>query len=697
MGARRAHVLRLSCVGAARQMIIHVARPVDAADVAVTVERPSALNLVKSDGDVRSSSPSKSIKSNKSIGSLERDRTLKKLVNAHQVALAHRLRISGVCMVLGVGLAAGALAYGSVRSDGGFTRYIALSGGAYLLGCAILPNDRRAIRFTSIFCTIAFGMQIPYQLTWTLGDDSLLTNPAPCLNASFDQPRTHNYCIVQSAGFLADLLISCIVSALQAWSLRPRCTARGCRPHLYPRAALSATWRNGAILHFFVGLSWSCSLIGRLVFGINTNDPSDSERTAYSLRNELLMIAVVFSFVLAAQPQNRSRFVRFLAGSGAAAEEASAAASVSSVLGDRNVRAALEAGIASFKGLDFAHLCEADLASNAPSPQLAAQAQKASLGTVDIFFSHSWRDEYVRSDSNPGLASPRCLSLIMHSSARVDSPVHKWAALSKFTESFAAEHEGKLPKLWLDKACLDQGNIKDALAHLPVHLSGCQGLFITAGPTYTSRLWTLLEVFVWVAMGKGVSHMRLVAIPSPNTGGTQEDESAILRTTHCIDVRKAGCFDPWDRERILATIQSNIGSLRAFEVRVGNMLRSAFRSELSEHSNMAAVLSKGNKGNKWRRLVRQLTPRRGQATATVASPWRIPRPLSRRRANPRDSSVDEKRVSKTSTSGEGARPSRFPPGRSGPESKPDGTRARSMMGSLRASIARKSSLHLLPT
>ena len=48
---------------------------------------------------------------------------------------------------------------------------------------------------------------------------------------------------------------------------------------------------------------------------------------------------------------------------------------------------------------------------------------------------------------------------------------------------------GREPKVWLDKACIDQNNIDESLAALPLYLAGCSQLVVLAGPTYASRLW----------------------------------------------------------------------------------------------------------------------------------------------------------------------------------------------------------------
>ena len=52
------------------------------------------------------------------------------------------------------------------------------------------------------------------------------------------------------------------------------------------------------------------------------------------------------------------------------------------------------------------------------------------------------------------------------------------------------------PALWIsargirvDKGCIDQENIDDSLAALPLFLAGCTRLVIVLGPTYADRLW----------------------------------------------------------------------------------------------------------------------------------------------------------------------------------------------------------------
>ena len=60
-----------------------------------------------------------------------------------------------------------------------------------------------------------------------------------------------------------------------------------------------------------------------------------------------------------------------------------------------------------------------------------------------------------------------------------------------------AEGLGVLRVLNADKACIDQSNIQQSLACLPVFLAGCQTLLVVAGPTYCSRLWCVMELFTF--------------------------------------------------------------------------------------------------------------------------------------------------------------------------------------------------------
>ena len=64
----------------------------------------------------------------------------------------------------------------------------------------------------------------------------------------------------------------------------------------------------------------------------------------------------------------------------------------------------------------------------------------------------------------------------------------QWRVLNIWATAFEAR-EGRKPKVWLDKACINQQKISESLAGLPIYLSGCSELVVLMGETYLSRLW----------------------------------------------------------------------------------------------------------------------------------------------------------------------------------------------------------------
>ena len=121
-----------------------------------------------------------------------------------------------------------------------------------------------------------------------------------------------------------------------------------------------------------------------------------------------------------------------------------------------------------FRGIPFASLCYGDFTTNkttGTARNLRDLTDRRNLGEVDVFLSHSWHD--------PADA--------------------KWKALDAWATQFEKK-EGRSPIVWLDKACIDQGNINDSLACLPIFLAGCRNLLVVAGPSYVERLWCVVRL-----------------------------------------------------------------------------------------------------------------------------------------------------------------------------------------------------------
>jgi len=167
----------------------------------------------------------------------------------------------------------------------------------------------------------------------------------------------------------------------------------------------------------------------------------------------------------------------------------------------------------------------------------------APLGSCDAFLSHSWSDD--------GHA--------------------KWRALHSWAERFSSAY-GRAPSLWLDKACIDQSDIGRSLAVLPIFLAGCENLLIVAGPTYTQRLWCVIEVFTFlkacVASGRTIDHCVVIPISAAATSSVQHAAlmKLVVSRFATFDAAQARCFDPADQQRLLGVVESSYGQLSEFNM-----------------------------------------------------------------------------------------------------------------------------------
>ena len=223
----------------------------------------------------------------------------------------------------------------------------------------------------------------------------------------------------------------------------------------------------------------------------------------------------------------------------ATSESASAspqAASIAALIGGKSAKTALKLGQKLFRALPLDQLTEEDLTDNRDTG-LFARTVTLHLGECDAFFSHSWRDD--------GTA--------------------KYAALTNWAETRRATLAVR-PSIWLDKACIDQTSIDENLAALPVFLAGCKKLLITAGETYPTRLWCVMECFTFLFVtGKDLEENLIVY----RLGSGIQD---ILSN---FDAAHASCYHSRDRDRLLGIIESGYGDLNLFTLLMRGMLSSA--------------------------------------------------------------------------------------------------------------------------
>eukprot|EP00930_Biecheleria_cincta_P087381 TRINITY_DN7661_c0_g1_i1.p1 TRINITY_DN7661_c0_g1~~TRINITY_DN7661_c0_g1_i1.p1 ORF type:complete len:217 (+),score=34.11 TRINITY_DN7661_c0_g1_i1:118-768(+) len=175
---------------------------------------------------------------------------------------------------------------------------------------------------------------------------------------------------------------------------------------------------------------------------------------------------------------------------------------------------------------------------------LHALSEPCDLGVCDAFLSHSWHDDAEL----------------------------KWEALWTWCEDFQTAH-GRAPLLWLDKTCIDQNDIVADLACLPVFLAGCNTLLIISGTTYTSRLWCIVELFVFMTMRDVEEHAQIVTLIYAAQDLAQE--RAIRRSWLEFTSADCKCFDPGDKQKIMEAISQSHGGMTEFDNQVKEMARIA--------------------------------------------------------------------------------------------------------------------------
>ena len=146
----------------------------------------------------------------------------------------------------------------------------------------------------------------------------------------------------------------------------------------------------------------------------------------------------------------------------------------------------------------------------------------------------------------------------------------KWLTITAWASHFASE-KGRTPTLWIDKFCLNQAAIDQSLPCLPIYLAGCHTLLVLPGATYSTRLWCVMELATFVMMGgakERIVVMPFAASTSPTPADQRRAFDAVVQSLVAFDASCANCFDPSDREGLLAVIEASFGSFDAFNERV---------------------------------------------------------------------------------------------------------------------------------
>jgi hypothetical protein len=205
-------------------------------------------------------------------------------------------------------------------------------------------------------------------------------------------------------------------------------------------------------------------------------------------------------------------------------------------------------------------------------------SQHALLGEVDAFLSHSWSDNALL----------------------------KWEALQQWRKQFKKHNSGREARVWFDKCCIDQLDIDRGLQCLPIFLAGCTNLVVFAGNTYATRLWCIMELFTFFAMGGQKEFVVVFPI---------DDPFSVYEKFRDFEADEAQCSRPDERERMLQIVDAGFGGVDGFPMHVhqaltnqwsGQMKMSVIDSEQSKADSDAATQSQ-NSSNLPKKAIRPAT------------------------------------------------------------------------------------------
>ena len=468
----------------------------------------------------------------------------------------HR-RITGLLLICGVIMTIGGLAvdmlfegglFGEQQKANALYFQIAWTTGTFSLLLSIMPTYSTSIRLASMY--------------WLAYDLFCLWNNVDQLLLRLDKPP--------SMGRTRDIVFwstSLTINISMLWVLRN--LAFSCQRRRFttpPRKALKELWRMSRL--FVLALAFASYVAFFYnVFGLdqplfercevlvtNITNATDLPRScmiddlATQLPPVSLLVLASYQVMLAVMtsPERRGRIL-FLLGRVMLGDDAQSAATIASMLPNgKSPEKTIEIAKKRFRALPFSALSVDDFRSNEDTG-LYKKTEPATLGAVSAFMSHSWND-------NANL---------------------KFAELGLWASQHMRRYAEK-PTIWLDKGCILQSSatdIKENLLCLPIYLAFCQELLVLAGPSYSGRLWCVLELYCFVVVRPQLDG--LVLRPFADDWATEPAlaSKALMTRFDKFDANQAKCFLDEDRHHLLAMIEAGYGSISAFNRKLRDVVK----------------------------------------------------------------------------------------------------------------------------
>ena len=301
------------------------------------------------------------------------------LVAAEKADRALRARVSGTAFYVGYILLVISLTPGTMfflgidltTTAGSFVFYATgVPWGTMMLALVLRPIDAIYIRRTNIFlgCVCAGGATVMAFVAFN-----------PAINGGGNPIMIVAFC---------SMFVVLLFATAMTWSTLGACRKSGER--MPPRRQLRRLWLTLRIFFFALAFCLVALFFAPLY---NGNSIAPRWRHDDAPLSTLSFGVSCFVAALVSTPTNRGRVHRWLGSLGRnKGDKDHEAASIASLIGKRSAAEALKNAAEAFRSLPLFKLTCEELAKNTPDPAMHAKTDKATLGTVDAFVSHSWSD-----------------------------------------------------------------------------------------------------------------------------------------------------------------------------------------------------------------------------------------------------------------------------------------------------------------
>ena len=120
------------------------------------------------------------------------------------------------------------------------------------------------------------------------------------------------------------------------------------------------------------------------------------------------------------------------------------------------------------------------------------------------------------------------------------------------------------------------------ITSVPLHLAACEKVLMLVGPSYLTRLWCIMEIFVLIAAVNDMTRLECVALTestenSPTASQAQAEED-VVSWFRSFSVSECNCYGSATRDKLLCIIEAGCGTLRQGQIRFAKKKSTSWRT-----------------------------------------------------------------------------------------------------------------------